>query len=73
MKTLHLGVGTERVNPTTRRFMLDVGIESTKPASEGILNAIVIMAVVVGFALSIYALDATDVEPTQTSYTEAQR
>lgn len=62
MKYLRIGVGTERVDSSTRRFMIDLGFEATKPSSERVRKAVTIAAVIIGFIAAIAALQATDVE-----------
>ncbi len=55
MKYLRLGIGTERVSPTTRRFMIDVGLESTKPANEKARNIIVASLFILALIWSLNA------------------
>lgn len=68
MKYMRIGVGTEKVDDRTRRFMLDLGFESTKPSSEKTRNAVVATLAVVAFLTSIWLMQITDAntKPQQT-------
>lgn len=60
MRTLRIGCGTTKVDPTTRRFMLDIGIDSDKPANERVRNIVVPMIFLALFMLSIWGMKKTD-------------
>jgi hypothetical protein len=66
MKYLRIGIGTERVTPTTRRFMLDLGIESTKPANERIRGIIVATIALAGMIWALNAQPDVDTHPALT-------
>ena len=57
MKYLTVGIGTEKVDESTRRFSVDIGLRSTKPANEQLRNYVASAIAVIAFALSIMALN----------------
>ena len=63
MKYVKLGAGCDKTSTGSLRFTFDVGLESTKPASENVRKAVVITALVVGFLLSLWGMQATAIEP----------
>lgn len=63
MKYLRLGVGCDRISPSSVRLTCDIGFESTKPASEKIRNAAVSLAALVGLLWALNATPDVDAHP----------
>lgn len=61
MKYLVFGIGSDRTSPSTRRFTVDIGITSTKPADESVRKAVVISSAIALLLVSLWLLDTTDV------------
>lgn len=64
MKWITVGIGTERRDNGTRRFVVDFAVQSDKPVSRFRQNIVWGLLVVALFGASIYALDRTDVPDT---------
>lgn len=66
MKYLRVGFGTEKINQSTRRFMFDVGVESTKPANVTVRNYVASAIAVIAFLLAVYAIPDPVTHPQST-------
>jgi hypothetical protein len=66
MKYLRVGLGTEKISPTTRRFMFDIGVESTKPANTTVRNYVASAIAIICFLLAVYAIPDPVTHPQMT-------
>lgn len=53
MKYLRLGIGCDRITPSSVRITCDIGFESTKPANEKVRNIIVATLFALAFVASV--------------------
>lgn len=65
MKYMRIGIGLEKEPDNSTALKLSMKFESTKPASSKVRTIVASSLVIIAFAVSIWALSATDVQDTK--------